>query len=147
MRGTIERVWENERADGSKYWVVSIDGKRYSTWDPGLLQGIQSGDAVEFTFTTSGRYKNLLAIKKLDDQQFRTADTLVVNPEALRIVRMNCLRTAAEMLKDTTLLPEQKVSMAISMAQRLEAHVLGDSDGRGTTVDASEATDQRGGGQ
>lgn len=147
MRGTIERIWQNERADGSKYWVVSIDGKRYSTWDPGLLQGIQSGDAVEFTFTTSGRYKNLLAIKKLDDRQFRTADTLVVSPDALRIVRMNCLRTAAEMLKDTTLLPEKKVSMAISMAQRLEAHVLGDSDGKGTTANASDTTDQRGGGQ
>lgn len=57
------------------------------------------------------------------------------------------LRTAAEMLKDTTLLPEQKVAMAISMAQRLEAHVLGDSDGKLTTANTSDTVDQRGGEQ
>ena len=34
------------------------------------------------------------------------------------------LRTAAEMLKDTTLLPEQKLAMAITVAERLEQHVL-----------------------
>ncbi|MDK2464137.1 MAG: hypothetical protein QI223_05140 [Candidatus Korarchaeota archaeon] len=147
MQGTIERIWENERADGSKYWVVTIDGKRYSTLEQDLLQGLQRGDAVEFTFTTSGRYKNLLAIRKLDDQQFRTADTLVVSAEALRIVRMNCLRTAAEMLKDTTLLPEHKVAMAISMAERLEAHVLGKGDAKRTSPNPGDTTDLRGGQQ
>jgi chloramphenicol 3-O-phosphotransferase len=38
---------------------------------------------------------------------------------------MNCLRTAAELVKDSLLLPEQKASQAVSVAETLERHVLG----------------------
>ena len=65
MRGTIDRLWNNDREDGSKYWVLSIDGQRYSTHDADLVRDVQPGDNVEFSFTTSGRFRNLVSLKKL----------------------------------------------------------------------------------
>ena len=53
-----------------------------------------------------------------------TAANVSAVPESRRIVRMNCLRTAAEMLKDSTLLPEQKLSLVTSIAGSPEQHVL-----------------------
>ncbi len=122
--GKVDNVWKNERADGSEYWVVSIDGKRYSTWDGTVAGNVQSGDPVEFAFTTSGRYRNLTALKRAPVGSAPADELVQLPPEPVRIIRMNCLRTAAEMLKDSTLLPEQKASMAIALAARLEAHVL-----------------------
>jgi len=124
VQGIVDRIWHNQRADGSEFWVLSIDGQRYSTWDKNLVASVQEGDSVEFAFTESGRYRNLTALKRTGASAFTTADKLRISPESLRIVRMNCLRNAAEMLKDTTLLPEQKVALAINMAQELENHVL-----------------------
>jgi hypothetical protein len=124
VRGTIGKIWHNHRTDGSEFWVLSIDGERYSTWDGNLIANIQEGDLVEFTFNKSGRYQNLLAINRLSRSPFLTADMLTTSPESLRMVRMNCLRTSAELLKDTTMLPEQKTSMTIAMAKKLEEHIL-----------------------
>jgi len=124
VQGTVDKIWHNHRADGSEYWVLSIDGQRYSTWDKNMVADIQEGYTVEFAFTDSGRYRNLTALKRLSGEPFITADRIAPSPESLRTVKMSCLRTAAEMLKDTTLLPEQKVSLAINMAERLENYVL-----------------------
>lgn len=129
VQGTVDKIWHNQRADGSEYWVLSIDGKRYSTWDKNMVAHIREGDSVEFTFTDSGRYRNLTALKRLSGSVPTTVDKMAPRPESLRTVKMNCLRTAAEMLKDTTLLPEQKVALAINMAQELENHVLRPLDG------------------
>jgi hypothetical protein len=125
VQGTVDKIWHNQRADGSEYWVLLIDGQRYSTWDKSLVANVQEGDLVEFAFTHSGRYRNLTALKRLPSSPFVTADRLLPCAGTLRSIRTSCLRTAAEMLKDTTLLPEQKVSLSIAMAKRLENHVLG----------------------
>jgi len=124
MQGTVNKVWHNHRADGSEFWVLSVDGQRYSTWDRSLIKDVREGDPVEFAFTHSGRYRSLTALKRLPGPPSITSDRLGPSPASLRIVRMNCLRTAAEMLKDTTLLPEQKVSLSIAMAKTLEKHVM-----------------------
>ena len=116
MQGTVDKIWHNHRADGSEYWVLSIDGQRYSTWDKNMIADVQKGDSVEFAFTDSGRYRNLTALKRLSGSPFPTAGKMAPSPESLRTVKMNCLRTAAEMLKDTTLLPEQKVALALIQA-------------------------------
>jgi len=124
VQGTVQRVWCNRRADGSKYWVFSIDGRRYSTWNRDMAEGIRVGDRVEFAFTDSGRYRNLTALTRLPASRPWSADSLGMQPKSLRVVRMNCLRIAAELVKETTLLPEQKLAIATTMAKRLERHVL-----------------------
>lgn len=124
VQGTVNKIWHNRRPDGSEYWVVSVDGQRYTTSRRDLVEGIQEGDRIELSLYNSGRYRRIAALARLPHTAFVTADRLLPNPESLRIIRMNCLRTAAEMLKDTTLLPEQKLAMAITVAERLEQHVL-----------------------
>ena len=124
MQGTIGKIWHNHRTDGSEFWVLSIDSERYSTWDRNLIANIQEGDLVEFSYDQSGRFRNLKAINRLSRSPFMTADLLTTSPESLRLVRMNCLKISAELLKDTTMLPEQKTSMTISMSKKLEEHIL-----------------------
>ncbi len=121
--GTVDKIWHNHRADGSEYWVLSINGKRYSTWDKNMVEGVQEGNWVEFAFTDSGRYHNLTVLKRLSGSASGT-EKIAPSPEALRMVKMSCLRTAAEMLKDTTLVPEQKVLLAMEMARKLESYIL-----------------------
>lgn len=125
MRGTVDKVWHNHRADGSEHWVLSIDGKRYGTWKKEMVSDVEPGDTVEFMYAPSGRYRNLTALYVVRKAGFRTADELAVSPESMRIVRMNCLRTAAELLDGANMLPERKVSQALAIAKRLEKHVTG----------------------
>lgn len=124
VKGTVNRIWHNRKPDGSGYWVLSIDGQQYSTWDRNLARNIEQGDLVEFLFTESGRYRNLTFLKRLGSAGFATADKLLVSPESLWIVRMNCLRTATEMISEASLLSDQKICRVISIAKRLEDHVL-----------------------
>ena len=124
MQGIVDDIQRKERTNGAEYWIVSISGQRYSAWDKKTFEDVLAGDQVDFTFTTSGRYRNLKSMRRLPPASFVTADNLLLAPEPLRIIRMNCLRTAAEMLRESTLLPEQKLALVQTMAERLEQHVL-----------------------
>lgn len=124
MLGTISKIWRNEREDGSHYWVLSIDGERYSAFEADLVKHLNEGDFVEFTYTQSGKYRNLVCIKPVSRFGFGACDGPSVPPEAIRILRMNCLRTAAEVLKGSSLRPEQRASAALEIAEKLEGHVL-----------------------
>ena len=125
MQGTVDKLWRNQRPDGSEYWVLSIDGQRYSAFEPDLMRGIEAGHRVEFAFTQSRGHRNLTALKRLSPGPGDTSTLPSPSPEALRIVRTSCLRTAAELLSGSTMLPEQKLLAAAKMAERLEEHVLG----------------------
>jgi len=124
MQGTIGKIWQNQRQDGSQYWVLSIDGQRYTTFAKELAEGISEGDRVEFSFYNSGRYRKIAAIQRLPHAASTAANSSPLSAESLRIIRMNCLRTAAEMLKDSKLLPEQRLSVVTTIAQRLQQYVL-----------------------
>jgi len=51
---------------------------------------------------------------------------------------MSCLRTAAELVSGANMMPDQKASLAISVAEKLEKHVL-----RGPVAVASEETAEK----
>ncbi len=124
MRGKIDRIWHNRRADDSEFWVLSIEGQRYSTWDKSLIANLSEGDLVEFAYSPSGRYRKLTGIKRLPIPAFTTAREIAVDPRALQIVRMSCLRTAAEMLKDAELLPVKRSALVKAFAREFEEHVF-----------------------
>lgn len=138
VQGTVSRIWHNHRPDGSEYWVLSINGQRYSTWDRNLIVGVQKGDLVEFAFADSGRYLSLTGLRRVSGPGFTTADRLEASPEALRKVRMSCLRTAAELVSGCNMMPDQKVSLAVSVAERLEKHVLRTTDLLASQASATE---------
>lgn len=138
MRGTVDKIWHNQRADGSEYWVLSIDGQRYSTWVKSMAANIRQGDVVEFVFSDSGRYKNLTALKRTGALSFAATQKPGVDTKLLRKVRMSCLRTAAELLNGTTLLPEQRLTLATDMAQKIEKYVLRPPDNSSKTADSEK---------
>ena len=117
-RGTIESIWHNRRADGSEYWVLMIDGKRYSTFDPEHVSYIQEGDSVEFSFLQSGSYRNLIALKPLG-----TA-VPAIPANFIRRARAHCILAASLLLANSSQPPEQKAGIAVEMAKKLEGYVL-----------------------
>ena len=130
VKGKVSRIWHNLGADGSEYWVLSIDGQRYSTWDNNMISNVHEGDLVEFAFSPSGRYRNLTALNRLPAPPFTIANKVMISPESLRVVRMNCLRTAAEMLNEASLLYDQKSETVITVAKKLENFVLSSPETR-----------------
>jgi len=144
VQGTVDKLWRNERPDGSKYWVISIDGKRYSTWNEQLIRNLTPGDDVEFSFTTSGRHHNLIGLKIAGQTRRTKPDTLASSRTSRPIVRMSCLRTAAELLRDSSLLPEQRLAACITFCQRLERHVLQLCAPEGSPVDQVTAAGRTG---
>ena len=123
MQGTVDRVWHNHDADGSEYWVLCIGGQRYSTWDKALVEGIGQGDAVEFSFTRSGRFRHLSVLKRQDEAPGAAGVSGPVQPCSLEL-RLRCLRIAADLARDANTLPDRKVELAITLAQQLERHLL-----------------------
>lgn len=107
MKGTIERIWENQRKDGEKYWVLQIDGQRYSVWDANLLENLSAGDVVDFSYITSGRYKKITRIARAEELQEKRSRA---------IARMSCIRSAVELVAGSEGTPEK----------RFEQHILGE---------------------
>ena len=122
MKGKVEIVRRFGRSDGSEYWVLTIDGKQYSTFDPEHISYIQEGDSVEYSYTVSGNYKRIVALRRIPKSG--ESGSRKPAPETLRIVRMNCLRTAAELVRDVNVTADSRVALAIEIARKLEEHVL-----------------------
>jgi len=118
VQGKVEKIWHNRRTDGSEYWVITIDGKTYGTFDPEHISYIQEGEAVEFSFTQNGRYCNLIAIKPLNSTVSQ------ISEEVFRKVRPHCLIAASLLLMNSPQQPEQKADLAMEIAQNFEKFVL-----------------------
>ena len=125
MYGILEKIWENRNQKGDTYWTLIISEQRYSVWDADLLKGVQEGDKVEFSFTQSGQYRKIVELHKASmysparnrwlDQQER---------KGKQIVRMSCLRTAAQLVESKRLDPTKKAALALRIAAGFEEHVL-----------------------
>jgi hypothetical protein len=118
MKGRINRIWTNERKDGTKYWVLSIDGQRYSVWNQELVEGLNEGDVVDFEFKQSGNFRNITKLSKIKEQ-------IYANDTQKQIVRMSCLRSAAELLSDSGLTYDVRVKEALKVANKFEQWVIG----------------------
>lgn len=122
QKGKIEKIWENKTRDGTPYWVLAINGDRYSAFEQEMLHGLQEGDEIEFDWKQAGRYRNLAELRKLSASR---ADAPY--DRDLSIVRMSCLRSAAELLAYQRLGLEKKGELVVDLAARFEAYVLGGS--------------------
>ena len=120
MHGIVDKIWRNHRTDGSEYWVLCIDNERYSTWDRNHMENLQEGDAVEFAYTQSGRYRNLISLQRQPPTPTTTAFPQTPPEPAHLKFRLNCLRITAELLQGHPGLPEEKLQLALHLAKRLE---------------------------
>ena len=120
MKGKIDKIWENESKDGKKYWVLSINGKRYSVWDEDYLNGVDEGAMVEYNWKKSGKYQNITELRKI-----RSEDPYLIQKDE-QIVRMSCLKSASELLSGMDMEPEKKADMAIGIARKFQKYVKGE---------------------
>ena len=133
MYGRLEKIWHNRRADGSEYWVLSIDNQRYTVSNRDLIRNIHDGDFVEFAFTSSGRYRTIITLKRNVMKGREERDQPC--PETHRDTRLHCLRTAALLVQDSDVTPERKPKLAMDVARKLERY----AGGNPTTVDRIKA--------
>jgi hypothetical protein len=137
MYGTLEKVWANKRSDGTPYWTLSISGRRYSVWDGNLVEGLQEGDGVEFSFTQSGAFRKVVAIHKSSGAGSAGNPWLQHQEEkGTQIVRMSCIRTAAQLVDGSRGEPLKKADLVLRVATLFEEHV---QRGRKAAPGAQEA--------
>lgn len=116
MRGTIEKIWENESTKGKPYLTLLIDGEKYSLWDQKHFDQLQEGDEVEYKWRQSGDFRNITKIGRVDDGE------LTSNQK--RMTRMGCLKYASSIVSLTEGDLKEKASYAIAMARDFEQYVL-----------------------
>ena len=119
MQGTIEKIWENRNQKGETYWVLLINGQRFSLWDGSLLEGLKEGDRIDFLWKSAGRFKNITKITKLSNG----------NNKQIRIIRMSCIRSAAELVSDAAINQGEKAELITRLEKQLESYVLGKEKG------------------
>jgi hypothetical protein len=123
MKGNVEKIWENETANGKQYWVLQIGDDRYSVWEPELVAGLVEGDAVDYDWKKSGQYKKITSLARYPLQDVPQSPGERKNSQ---IIRMSCLRSATEILSGFEEKLEKKVEMALNIAKQFESYVRED---------------------
>ena len=121
MKGSIDKIWENQTNDKKTYHVLDIGGERYSVWDSKLLEGLEEGSEVEYDWKKSGNFKKITDLKKIELEP----DLNSYNPDrkSREIIRMSCVRSASQILQDLSIDPMDKSSKALDIAREFEKYV------------------------
>lgn len=120
MKGIIQKIWENKNRKGEKYWVLCIDGQRYSLWDEKSREPLNEGDSVEFEWVQKGDFRNITKIRKLPESEALDFQ----ERKSRQIIKMSCIRSACELVVRASIKPEQKCKIVIKIAKELEKHVF-----------------------
>lgn len=123
MKGTLQTIEEKQKRDGSSFYQLGINGASYSLFDEKLLQGIQEGDAVNFTYFKNGKYSNIKSLEKFTaPQNGGNGSANRYSPEG---IKLSCLRSATELLSDSKMDAEKKVNYVLEAAKRFEEYATG----------------------
>jgi hypothetical protein len=122
MKGKIDKIWQNETADGRRYDVLQIGGEKYSLWDEKYFGRIQEGQVLDFKFRESGDFRNITEIYEPTGQQ--TSDRKDYAQERLKkIIKMSCLKSASEVLSGSKIPYADRAGKAIEIARRFERYI------------------------
>ena len=125
MRGTIEKIWENQAKNGQKYQVVSIDGRKYSLWNAKASEGLAEGAVVEYKWRQSGNYRHITDIEPVPDGPYES-NGLELRDQ--RILKMSCLKSASTILANLEAPAEEKIDITISTARKFEKYITGEPE-------------------
>jgi hypothetical protein len=117
MKGQIEKIWDNESRNGQRYLGLSIDGQRYTLWDEKYFDRLEEGDAIDFEWKKSGKFKNITKIN-LNEEGYDFMERRQAG-----IIRMSCLKSASELISDSEIEPEKRADLAITFARKFEDYV------------------------
>ena len=115
MEGRIDKIWENEK-NGKRYWVLSINGEKYSVWDEKYMNGLSEGSSVDYNWKKSGDFRKITDIRKLDVQPIYSKNE--------QIIRMSCIKSAAVLVSDFDADPDEKGEVALGIARKFEQYVI-----------------------
>lgn len=136
MRGTIDKVWENETKEGKPWRRLQIDDESYSLWEKKLFGVAQEGARVEFAFREKGDFKTIteLAVAQVSDP-YQEQGNGRGSDKQIQISRLSLLKTAVELLKDEGPADDRILNAVIRIAMRMEEYVMG-------TIDPGELEEQ-----
>lgn len=129
MRGTIERVWDNETRNGKQYRTAQIGGQRYNVFDTKYFDLLQEGEDVQFDFRQSGDYRHITDMSlsgngqksaNQNDHSYQPNN----NGKDRQIARMSCLKSASEIMAPVQLEPDAKREKVIDTAKYFERYVF-----------------------
>ena len=122
MKGEVERVWKNRTFDGREYCVIQVNGEKYSLWDDRYFDRIQEGQEIEFDFRDSGDFKNITRIGEPSEQQpFDRTDYDQERQNS--IIKMSCLKSAAQILSGSKIPYKNRADRAIEIARKFEKYI------------------------
>ena len=117
-KGRIEDVARKKAKNGTPYASVRIDGEQYTCWDDALISKIESGQAVDYQWEQSGKFKKIIDIEPaLDDPD--------LTPKDLRILRMSALRSASYLEIGLDVPLEEKLRTTLETSRAFERYILG----------------------
>ena len=117
-KGRIEDVARKKAKNGTPYASVRIDGEQYTCWDDALISKIESGQAVDYQWEQSGKFKKIIDIEPV-------LDDLELSPKDLRILRMSALRSASYLEIGLDVPLEEKLRTTLETSRTFERYILG----------------------
>lgn len=122
MKGRIDEISVNELKGGRKYLTLSINGDKYSLWDKKYFETLQKGDLIEYEWRQSGNFRNITRIE-VDPN---TDPANYMDTREKHIVRMSCIKSAADILRYSDTDFPEKTDLALEAARKFEKYVTRD---------------------
>jgi len=126
LKGRIDEIKEMEKKNGNKYHLATINGEKYSIWDPKQVEGLKQGSVVEYQFRyEKGRYKSITELELIDDSNCELGNYGLeeLTGKDIQIGRMTSLKYAMEITKDLGFGLEDKIDITVDLAKRLEKYI------------------------
>ncbi len=121
IEGTVESVLARQSAHGDIFKVVRVDGEGYFDWDGKVAKtGVKEGDEVKLR-VSDGDFPRIRSIHRNGVAKPNGQNQPVHKPNGKddQIVRMSCLRTAAQVLGDLDEPLEARREKVLAMADEM----------------------------
>ena len=124
MKGKVQGITHETSKKGDEYLRVQIDGEIYSVWEPDYFDVLREGDTIEFEYKESGQWKNIthLLVSGPQSEGTPSIDEYRLARDR-QIARMSCVKSAANVLANLEMNPEEKGKRSLELAKIFEKYV------------------------
>lgn len=127
MKGKVEEISRQISKKGDEYLRVTIDGEKYTIWDPDYFDMFQEGDIIDFEYTESTQWKNITEMAVVDPTTNEAPEKgKYLRLKDKQIARMSCLKSAAYLLANIEKDPSEKGQDTLSLAKVFEKYIYED---------------------